>query len=76
MLLPENGDNCSSCELGIEEIDGVRTESDVDAYLENRSVAGEYSDAGRAIGCDFFKTFPNTNHPRRVNGENERPIQK
>ena len=49
MLFGGNGDNGSPSGLGIEEIDGRRTDSDVEAYLANRIIAEEYRDAERAI---------------------------
>ena len=76
VLLTENGDNCASRELEIEEMDGRHADSDVDAYLANRSVSGEYRAARRSVGCDVFKTLSRKNLIRRVNGEKERPIQK
>ena len=54
-LLKENGANGSASELGIEEIDSWRTDSDIEAYPANHSAPGEYRDAERAIDFDGFK---------------------
>ena len=69
LLLPGNGDNGSSCELDIKAIDGRHTDSDVEAYIANRIVEGEYRDAERAMECDVFKTFARTNLIRRGCGK-------
>ena len=43
-LLTGNGDNISPIELETEAIGGRHSDSDVAAYLANRSVSGEYRD--------------------------------
>ena len=37
------------------------TDSDVEDYLVNLQVPGEYRDAGRPVVCDVVKTFAKTN---------------
>ena len=69
VLFPENGGNGPESASGIEEIDGWRADSDVEAYIANRSVSDEYRDAERAIACDPFKTFAKTNLVRLENGK-------
>ena len=49
-----NGDNDSSIELGLDDIDGWNTDTEVEEYLSNHSAADEYSDAGRAGGFDVL----------------------
>ena len=75
VLLAIRGDNGSSSVLGIEEIDGRRTDTDVEAYLANHIISGEYLGAEREIERDVFKTFDKTNLISRGHGKKERTIQ-
>ena len=49
VLLTKNGGRSSPIGFGAGAVDGRDTDSDVEAYLSNHSVADEYRDAGRVI---------------------------
>ena len=53
----------SEIELG--DIEGRNADTDVEAYLVSRSVAGAYRDATRAPDFDFSKTLAKTHTMRR-----------
>ena len=70
-----DGNNYSPSGVEFGEAEGWRTDSDLGAYLANRSAANEYRAAGRAGDCDVFKTLAKTNLAGKLNGKNERAMQ-
>ena len=64
----ENGNNDFPIVVKFDDIVGRHTDSDVEAYLANNRVAGEYSDAERAEACDVCETFAKTKLARNVTG--------
>ena len=73
--LKENRNNYSPNGIEFEDICVWGTGSEVGNYFLNRSVAGEYRDAGWIDDCDVFGTYAKTNSDRRFTVKKERSVK-
>ena len=69
-------DNYSSLEVKFGDIEYWQPDIEVEHYMVNRRVVGEYRDAEQTEVRDAFGTFAEANLPRQWRGEKTRTIKK
>ena len=67
-------DNSASCEIEVGCIGNWQPDSDVGHYLVNRSVSGDYRDAGRTDDCGASESFAESNIVRNLRGRKGRSV--